>query len=117
MAFVRSISLLLLCQWLGTALASVTGLPLPGPVIGIVLLLLVLVVLGQVDTSLEGTAGLLLSHMSLLFIPAGTGVIVLLSLISEEWLPIIAAMVVSTFLGMATTGLIVQRFEAQDSHD
>ncbi|EED34777.1 LrgA family protein [Luminiphilus syltensis NOR5-1B] len=117
MAIARSIALLLLCQLAGSALVFATGLPLPGAVIGIVLLLLTLATLGHASAALNRVAGLLLSHMSLLFIPAGTGVIMLLGLIEREWLPITVAMVVSTLLGMMTTALIVHTYASDDLSD
>lgn len=102
---------LLLYQLVGEVLARVLSLPVPGPVIGMVLLFCTLVVRGHmgrpIPQSMQQTANTLLQHLSLLFVPAGTGVMVYLQLIADEWLPITTALIVSTVGGMAATALIL----------
>ncbi|MGE5475211.1 MAG: CidA/LrgA family protein [Bacteroidales bacterium] len=103
-----SITVLLLCQLAGEVIARLTHLPVPGPVIGMLLLFVGLVIRRGVPEQLEKTGTTLLSHLSLLFIPAGVGVMVHLKLIAGEWLPIGAALVGSTALTIAVTGLVMQ---------
>lgn len=103
-----SITVLLVCQLMGEVIARLAKLPIPGPVIGMVLLFVALVVKGGVPENLEKVGTTLLSHLSLLFIPAGVGVMVHLKLIAGEWLPISVALVVSTALTIAITGLVMQ---------
>jgi holin-like protein len=103
-----SITVLLLCQLAGEVIARLTHLPVPGPVIGMLLLFVGLVIRRGVPEQLEKTGTTLLSHLSLLFIPAGVGVMVHLKLIAGEWLPITAALVGSTALTIAVTGLAMQ---------
>lgn len=103
-----SITVLLLCQLAGEVIARLSGLPIPGPVIGMLLLFIGLLIRRGVPEHLEKTGTTLLSHLSLLFIPAGVGVMVHLKLIAGEWLPIAAALVVSTALTIAVTGLVTQ---------
>lgn len=100
-----SITILLVCQLLGEILARLAKLPVPGPVLGMVLLFLVLAVRGGVPDKLEVLTAGLLRHLSLLFVPAGVGVTVHLGLIAEEWLPIGASLVASTAITVAVTGL------------
>lgn len=51
-------------------------------------------------------AELLLAHLALFFIPAGVGVMVHFDLLRAQWLPVVVAMVVSTFVVMAVTGWV-----------
>lgn len=103
-----SITVLLVCQLVGEVIARLTKIPVPGPVIGMVLLFVGLIIRRGVPENLEKTGTTLLSHLSLLFIPAGVGVMVHLKLIAAEWLPIAGALVISTALTIAVTGLVMQ---------
>lgn len=99
---------LLLCQLIGEVIVRGAGLPLPGPVLGMALMFLLLVVRGGPNHDLKNTAGTLLQHLSLLFVPAGAGVILHLHRVREEWLPISVALVASTFIAMAVTALVLK---------
>ena len=103
-----SITILLLCQLAGEIIARLLGLPIPGPVIGMLLLFTGLLIRRGVPEELGKTGTTLLSHLSLLFIPAGVGVMVHLRLIAGEWLPITVSLVVSTAVTIAVTGLVMQ---------
>lgn len=103
-----SITILLVCQLAGEVIARLSGLPVPGPVVGMLLLFVGLVIRRGVPDTLDRTGTSLLSHLSLLFIPAGVGVMVHLKLIAGEWLPITVALVVSTALTIAVTGWVMQ---------
>lgn len=102
------ITLLLLCQLIGEVISKGLGLPLPGPVIGMVILFLGLTIRGGVPTGLQEVAGNLLQHLSLLFVPAGVGVILHLSLIGEEWLPLSLALIGSAVVTIAVTALVMR---------
>lgn len=102
---ILDLTILLLCQLAGEALAFGTGLPVPGPVLGLVLLVLLLVGRGQAPGSLEDTATGLLQHLSLLFVPAGVGVMLHAGRIAAEWAALAAALVLSTLLTIAVTAL------------
>ena len=111
-----SFGLILLCQLIGEALAHALSLPVPGPVIGLVLCVLLLLArdhLGRVvvpkelhDGSFEKTGSVILANLSLLFIPAGVGVIQRLDVLAGNALPLIVALVVSTALGLAVTAVV-----------
>ncbi len=109
-------ALLLVCQLVGEVLAKVTGLPLPGPVWGMILLFVGLVIRGNVPPDLEATTRSLLGHLSFMFIPAGVGVILYLHLIGEQWLPILAALFGGTIITIAVTALVMQAFERHGKH-
>lgn len=105
MSVLASITVLLLCQLAGETIAHLFALPVPGPVIGMLILFAALVIGRGLPRSLEQTANFLLSNLSLLFIPAGTGVVVYVGLITRQWLPISTALVAGTAITMAVTGL------------
>jgi holin-like protein len=103
-----ALTILLVYQLVGEAVAHGLDLPVPGPVIGFALLFLSLVARRGVPEDLRVTATGLLQHLSLLFVPAGVGVMVHLSRLQEEWLPISVALVVSTVLTIACTALTMR---------
>ncbi len=105
---VFGLALLLLAQLLGTLLASWLGLPIPGPVLGMALLALGLLLAKRVPHGLKTAAGGLLKHMPLFFIPAGVGVIVLQDQLRAAWLPLVAAIIGSTLLALAVTALVMK---------
>jgi holin-like protein len=102
-----ALTLLLLFQLAGEVLVQFFALPVPGPVIGMALLFATLVVRGGVPDNLRGTANSLLQHLSLLFVPAGAGVMVHFSRLGEEWPAIVGALLVSTLVTLAVTGLLL----------
>ena len=102
------ITLLLVFQLVGEVISKGLDLPLPGPVVGMALLFLALVIKGDVPDGLKDTAGGLLKHLSLLFVPAGVGVMLHLHMIRDEWLPISVALVVSTVATIAVTALVMK---------
>lgn len=103
-----AITVLLVCQLIGEVIARTLGLPLPGPVIGMALLLGVLAVRGREPEALGRTCDELLRHLSLLFVPAGVGVLVYLGLIADQWFAIAAALLGSTVLGLIVTALVLR---------
>jgi len=99
---------LLLYQLAGESIVLLLELPVPGPVVGMLLLFLTLLVRGRADTRLEATANGLLSHLSLLFVPAGVGVLVHIDKIANEWIPITVALLFSTLVTLAITALVMK---------
>ena len=87
---------LLACQLAGQLVADTLGLPVPGPVLGLVLLLGWLRVREPADDSgLARVCGALLRHLQLLFVPAGVGVVQYLSLLAGSAVPLMLGLVVS----------------------
>lgn len=101
------ITLLLVYQLIGEVISKGLDLPLPGPVVGMALLFVTLLVKGGLPEGLKGTADGLLKHLSLLFVPAGVGVILHLHLLREEWQAISVALVLSTVATIAVTALVM----------
>ncbi len=99
----------MLCQFTGELIARGAGLPLPGAVVGLALLLVILIVRDGPDPDLRDTSNGLLRHLSLLFVPAGVGIVNELDAIERNWVPILVAIVVSTAVTLAVTGWMMQR--------
>ena len=95
------------CQLVGEGLVTVLGLPVPGPVAGMALLFAGLMIKGSIPDDLAMVGDTLLKHLSLLFIPAGVGVMLHAELLKRELVPISVALVVSTLLAIAVTGLLM----------
>ena len=107
MHFLNGITLLLIYQLVGEISVLLLRIPVPGPVLGMVMLFLTLVFRGRATASLDSASSALLSHLSLLFVPAGVGMIVHFDRIINEWLPISIALVLSTIITMAATAAIM----------
>ncbi len=110
-----SLGLILLCQLIGEAIAHGSGAPVPGPVIGLLLCVLLLVVrdrIGRImptelrDGTFEQTGTGILSHLALLFVPAGVGVIQRLDVLTGNAVPILVATLASTVLSLAVTAAV-----------
>lgn len=106
-----AITILLLFQLAGEVLAQVLSLPVPGPVIGMALLLLALVLRGAAPQDVQRTANGILGHLSILFIPGGVGVMLYLPRLADEWLPIVASLVASTVLTLLMTALVLRMLQ------
>ncbi|PWC55941.1 CidA/LrgA family protein [Azospirillum sp. TSO22-1] len=101
------ITILLACQLAGELTVRMLALPVPGPVLGMLLLFTGLLVRGGVPRPVADVTGGLLRNLSLLFVPAGVGVMAHLGRLSDEALPIAAAVVGSTVLTIAVTAWVM----------
>ncbi len=102
----RGLAWLLLLQSIGELLSRALSLPFPGPVVGMILLLLALN-WPPVREPVAACADFLLAHLSLLFVPVGVGVMTHLSLISEYGGRLLLVIVLSTLIGLAVTALVL----------
>ena len=103
----RGLAWLLALQSVGELLARGLSLPFPGPVIGMLLLLIALQV-PSVREPVSACAQFLLSHLSLLFVPVGVGVMTHLGLVSQYGVRMLVVVVVSTWVGLAVTVLALR---------
>jgi holin-like protein len=123
---IASFSLILLCQLAGEVFVRALHLPIPGPVIGLVLLLVLLFARDRFSLPARGPLGgegveqasrAMLANLSLLFIPAGVGVVQKLDLLAEHGVAIIVILAVSvvvTLLATVATFLAVSRLMASE---
>lgn len=105
---IGALAILLVLQLVGEVAVRWSGAPLPGPVVGMVLLFLALRWRQVLPDALRTTAETLLSHLSLLFIPAGVGIMQYGALLAKEWLAVTAALVLSTLITVAVTALVMK---------
>lgn len=104
----QTFAILLVFQSIGEVLSFALRLPVPGPVIGMMLLFCWLAIDDRLLSVIQDTSSALLRHLSLLFVPAGVGIMVHANRIGGEWLPIVVALVLSTWLAIATTALVTR---------
>ncbi|CAD5370311.1 Antiholin-like protein LrgA [Rubrivivax sp. A210] len=103
----KGLTLLLLCQSVGEAVSRLLQWPLPGPVLGL-LLMWVLLNVPAVRAPVAAATMPLLGHLSLLFVPVGVGVIVHLDLLARYGPRMLLALLLSTFIGLAVTALVLR---------
>ena len=110
---VMGFAILLVCQLAGEVVSRGFGLPVPGPVLGLVLLVMGLVVWGRgrddaaiASSAVARVSNGLLAHLALLFVPAGVGVVEYGGLLKAEALPLAAALLGSTAITLVVTVLV-----------
>jgi holin-like protein len=118
---IASLSLILLCQLAGEVIVRGLGLPMPGPVLGLLFLLLLLLARDRLNLlargplqrdGVESASRGLLANLSLLFVPAGVGVVQKLDLVAAHGIAVAAVLVVSvvvTLLVTVATFLVASR--------
>ena len=121
---IASLSLILLCQLAGEVFVRGLGLPMPGPVIGLMLLLVLLLARDRFDVlargplqgeGVESASRGLLANLSLLFVPAGVGVVQKLDLVAEHGVAFVGVLAISvmvTLLVTVATFLVASRLLA-----
>ncbi len=100
-----ALAALLVCQLAGEAIVRAAALPVPGPVLGMVLLFLAMLMRAPLPKELGTTSDGLLKHLSLLFVPAGVGVVQNLATLGHEGGRLIAVVVLATIIALAVTAL------------
>ena len=104
----QTFAVLLIFQLIGEALAQVLSLSIPGPVIGLTLLIAAMTARPRLAQDLRDGAQALLQHLSLLFVPAGVGVMLHAGRVAEEWPAILAALVLGTVITLAVTASTIR---------
>jgi putative effector of murein hydrolase LrgA (UPF0299 family) len=103
-----ALAILLVCQLAGEAVVHLISLPIPGPVVGMILLCAPLLARKALSSALDDTADGLLRHLSLLFVPAGVGVVQHLDRLGADGLRLVAVIVLTTALTLAVTALVFE---------
>lgn len=105
---ISALSALLVFQLTGEVLTRWLDLPVPGPVLGMLLLFVFLLLRGGPGDELRTTSQTLLQHLSLLFVPAGTGIMVHLHRVADEWLPLLLSLLISTVATLVVTAVVMK---------
>lgn len=107
---IKSMAYIFFFQLCGEAVTRLFNLPLPGNVLGMVLLTAVLVT-GRIKLeSVKPAADVLLKNLAFLFVPPGVGLMLYFDLIKEQWPALGAGFIISTFSVLAVVGLIMQKW-------
>ncbi len=112
----RGLAILLLLQAAGESLSRTLALPVPGPVVGLVLLLVALQ-WSWLREPVAAVAEFLLAHLSLLFVPVGVGAVTHLDLVSQHGVRLLVVIIVSTWFGLAVTALLLRRLWRDELRD
>lgn len=105
----RGMTVLLICQLIGEVTARALNLPMPGPVLGMLLLFSVLLWRGAPEW-LDQVAQGLLRFLPLFFVPAGVGIMNHVQLMRAEWPAIAITLLVSTVITMIVTAGVLLLF-------
>lgn len=105
----EALATILAFQLLGEVLAHLVGLPVPGPVIGLLALFLAWPYLSRLHDELSSLADGLLTNFGLLFVPAGVGVMLHAGLIALWWAPLLLAVVASSAITMGLAAWLFVR--------
>ncbi len=92
---------------LGETINRLTGIPVPGNIIGMVLLLVALLTGIVKEQHIENVANFLLRHLAMFFVPLGVGLIAIAGELQKAWLAILLISIVSTVVTMSVTSLTV----------
>ena len=101
-------SVLFLFQAIGELLSRYSPVPIPGPVLGMVALFICLLFSPRLLLKIEKASMDFLQHLSLLFVPAGVGIMVSQAQIGSAWMAIVVSMVVSTVVTMVVVAVSFQ---------
>ncbi len=108
MKLLRQFLIILIICFVGEVLSSVVHVPLPGSIIGMILLFICLL-LGVIKLEhIEAISKFLLDHLAFFFIPAGVGLLAHVGILKANLVPILVICFITTFLVMIVTGWTVQ---------
>jgi len=107
MIFINGLTILLLYQLMGEVTVRWLDLPVPGPVLAMIMLFISLVIKGSTPSALQSSANTILSHLSLLFILAGVGIMAHFDRLQDEWLPISIAVILSTVITLIVSAAVM----------
>ena len=105
---IRGLIILLSFQGAGEIFTRLLALPVPGPVIGLVLLLIFLIRRGKVDAPIDTVASVLTKHLGLLFVPAAVGVVLFWPQLKIHFWAVSVALVVSVIATVAVSAAVLR---------
>ncbi len=105
----KGLLVLLLFQGIGEASSHYSGLPIPGPVIGMILLFIYLQLSSrELSTGLGDAAHFMIRWLSLMFVPACVGFFFLTKIPANQWLAVTGVIIISTLVTMIITALLMK---------
>ena len=107
---IQGLAVLLVFQSLGELASRLLQGAMPGPVLGLILLLVFLVSKKSISPSISAAADGLLAHLSIFFIPAAVGVMLYASTLAQSGAAWVLAILLSTVAAITTTALVLRTF-------
>ena len=107
MSLINGLLVLLVCQCAGEAIKAYFGLSLPGPVLGMFILFIGLVLYQDIPEAVAKSSRTLIPMLGLMFLPAATGLFFLGAKYADQWPGIIAAVVIGSLLSLIFNGLLM----------
>ena len=111
---IRGLIILLCFQGAGEIVSRLLSLPVPGPVIGLVLLLIFLIQRGKVDTPIDTVASALVKNLGVLFVPAAVGVVLFLPQLKANFWAISIALTLSVTATIVASAAVLRFWPAKD---
>ncbi len=108
---------ILLWQGVGELISHFFLPVLPGPVLGLIFLLVFLMIKGQVNQSLALVSDAFSQHLGVLFVPAAVGVILFLPQLKTHAVAVISALLISVVLTITTTALVLRFLAKKDADE
>ena len=112
---IRGLIILLSFQGAGEILSRLFALPVPGPVIGLVLLLIFLIRRGKIDAPIDTVSAALTKHLGLLFVPAAVGVVMFWPQLKAHFWAISIALIVSVTATIAVSAAVLRFWPGEKS--
>ena len=121
----QSIFAIFLFQLVGEMVQKYFALTVPGPVIGLLLLLLALLAsdrlgnatVAKYKQNLTATAETLLAHLPLLFVPIGVGVVMHISALESQLLAVLAVIFIGTMLTVGFSAVLMEKLQGRGSRN
>ena len=114
---VQGFAILLICQLIGEVLVHLLTVPIPGSVIGMVVLFVFMIVLGRVPHGVREVSDGLLKCLPLLLVPAGVGLMNHFGVLSQYWVGLLISLFVSTLVTMLVVSLLLKCLSPADKSD
>ena len=108
MKYLRQLAIILVICFVGEALNKLLNIPIPGNVIGMIIMLIALLSGVLKLEAIEDVTDFLLKHLAFFFVPAGVGIISSMDIIASNLIPLISVILLSTTVVMVVTGITVQ---------
>ena len=113
----KSIFIIFLYQLIGESVQKYFELTIPGPVIGLIFLLVSLILLRQTKSAyikktkeeISHTSNYITSYLSLLFVPIGVGVVMHLTYLEQNYIQVLAVIFISTILTIGFTAVLMEK--------
>lgn len=114
---IRQLAILFGCLALGELIITLTHIPLPSSILGMLLLTLLLKLKVIRLEWVRSISDFLVTNIGFFFVPPGVAIMLYFDIIKAQFVPIVTASVVSTVLVLAVTGWVHQIYGRTVKHE